>query len=325
MSRLRYGMAVAGACAALMLSGCAGGGSFTSTSAPEAQSGSYRAEADAGQAQRQKAAGSPRNETVTSGVKVVQEERKIIYESRMTVRAKDVAQAAERAKQIVNAAGGYLAKEDSSTADQSQARAMLEFKVPPERYPGVLDAFGKELGTRLSLNQGTQDVTLQVADVDSRLKSAEEALASLRTLLKEAKTIGQVLQVEREIRNREAELESLQAQQKELARQVSMATVTLELVGPVTTPSPEPEEEPAGFLGGLKEGWAALVTFVKIVLTVLGVLLPWLVVIVPPLLLGVLLVRRGRRRPGRGGPPVPEPLPEDPGGPPAKEKEPVAP
>ena len=59
---------------------------------------------------------------------------------------------------------------------------------------------------------------MQVADVDSRLKSAQAALDSLRTLLKKADTIGQVLQVEREISDREADLESLQASRRSSPR-----------------------------------------------------------------------------------------------------------
>ena len=144
------------------------------------------------------------------------------------------------------------------------------------------------------MQQNTEDVTEQVADVESRLKSAKAALDSLRTLLKRADTIGQVLEVEREVSNRESELESLQARQKSLASQTSMATLTLNLVGPATV-IPEVEEEPSGFLGGLKTGWSGFVTAVKIALTLLGVLLPWLLVIVPVWLLVAFVLRRNRR------------------------------
>ncbi|MEU4228167.1 DUF4349 domain-containing protein [Nonomuraea sp. NPDC026600] len=305
MERFRFGVALTAACAVLVLSGCGGSGSSTSeraiapaAAAPEAASGqsgeSNAAQDSASTAQRQPAAKSAEN--IASNVKVTQEDRQVIYTASMTVRAKEVTGAALQAKQIVTTAGGYLSKEESNSAEGSEASAMLEFKIPPARYGEVVTALGKNLGKQLSLQQGTQDVTLQVADVNSRLKSAQQALDSLRTLLKKADTIGQVLQVEREISGREADLESLQAQQKELATQVGMATLTLRLVGPVAVVE-EPSEEPAGFLGGLKVGWAALVGFVKVALTVVGALLPWLIVVVPLIALPVFLVRR--RRPAR--------------------------
>ncbi|MEU0567551.1 DUF4349 domain-containing protein [Nonomuraea sp. NPDC005983] len=297
MSRLTYGVAVSAACALLFASGCGGGASVQSSSAGAPAMASDSAVARDQSVERQAKAPVPESgKNITSDVKVTQQDRQVIYVASMTVRAKEVVSATERAKQIVTAAGGYLSSEKSSSAEDSEASsAELEFKIPPARYLDVLASLGKELGKRLSVSQGTQDVTMQVADVESRLKSAQQALDSLRTLMKKADTIGQVLQVEREIAGREADLESLQAQQKELRTQVGMATLTLTVVGPVAVVEP-PSEEPAGFLGGLASGWKALVSFTKVALTVLGVLLPWLVAAVPVVLLTIFLVRRSRGR-----------------------------
>ncbi|GAA3259958.1 hypothetical protein GCM10020216_099400 [Nonomuraea helvata] len=241
---------------------------------------------------------------LVSDVKLTQQQdRQVIYTGDLTVRAKQVTAAAQQAKQIVTSAGGYLSKEESNSANDTEDTATLEFKIPPARYTEVLGRLGKELGKQLSMNQGTQDVTMQVADVESRLKSAQQSLDSLRTLLKKAGTIGQVLQVEREISAREADLESLQAQQKQLATQVAMATLTLRLVGPVAVVE-DPSDEPAGFFGGLKAGWTALVSFTKVAVTVLGAVLPWLAVLVPLIALMIYLARRRRsRRPRAPMPP----------------------
>lgn len=328
MKRFQYGVASAAACAALLLSGCGGGESGT---ASDAQSAEAPAAASGGEGARARgesapAQASPRRanaleqdaqgqdaqgQSVTSGVQVTQQERQVVYVARMSVRAKEVTAAAQQAKQLVTAAGGYLSKEESHSGDGGNGSATLEFKIPPARYAEVLASLGKDLGKQLSLTQGTEDVTLQVADVNSRLKSAEQALESLRTLLKKADTIGEVLQVEREISARESDLESLQAQQKELAAQVGMATLTLTLLGPVAVVE-TPSEEPAGFLGGLQAGWNSLLAFVKVALTVLGAVLPWMLVVAPLVALLVWLVRRGQaretaRRPPPAGPPQPQP------------------
>jgi hypothetical protein len=321
MRRTRYGLALSAACAALLLTGCGGSGEMSNTmeqagDAPAAMPQRASAIATASPEQdvqkrvRQQEA---QQDGLVSNVRVTQQERQVIYTGSMTVRVKKVPAAVEQAKQIVTAVGGYLAKEESSSASESRDRAVLEFKIPPNAYGGTLGRLGKELGTQISMNQATQDVTLKVADVNSRLKSAEQALESLRSLLKRANTIGQVLEVEREISAREADLESLQAQQKELATQVSMATLTLRLLGPVAVEE-KADEEPAGFLGGLKSGWNSLVSTVKVLLTVLGAVLPWLVVSLPLVVLLVYLVRRDRaRRPGvPASPPGPRPGDPDP-------------
>ncbi|MGW0479697.1 DUF4349 domain-containing protein [Nonomuraea sp. NPDC003214] len=302
----RSQIVLTGVLAALLLSACGGAGESATGGAdvPMAQVDSAKAVARDVTAPESAATARPtpaqrRPANAASGVEVTQQNRQVIYKASMTVRAEDVAAAVQQAKQTVTTAGGYLAREESRSSDDARASALLEFKIPPARYNEVLATLGKDLGRQLRLEQGTEDVTLKVADVESRLKSAEQALESLRSLLKRADTIGQVLDVEREIAGREADLESLQAQQKELAAQVGMATLSLRLVGPVVVVE-EPSDEPAGFLGGLKSGWNGLVSFVKVLLTVLGTVLPWLVVVVPPLALAIFLVRR-RRRAGGGG------------------------
>ncbi|GHH64619.1 hypothetical protein GCM10017673_07570 [Streptosporangium violaceochromogenes] len=241
-------------------------------------------------------------QTQSVQVKPAPQDRAIIYTAEMTVRAKEVTAAADRARQIVTAAGGHLASERSEANPGGKGSALLIFKIPPAAYPGMLDRLGRELGTRESLQQNTEDVTEQVADVESRLKSSKAALDSLRTLLGKAKTIGEVLKVEREVSDREAELEALQARQRTLASQTSTATLTLRLIGP-TVKVRKIEKEPAGFLGGLRTGWKALVTAVKVGLTVLGVLLPWLIAAVPLWLLTVFVLRRRRG----GASPAPSP------------------
>ncbi|TYB68528.1 DUF4349 domain-containing protein [Nonomuraea sp. PA05] len=315
MTRFRYGIALTAVCATALLTGCGGGGEYAtsqsadSAPAPTSQAqagGAARDESSSNEARPEKVEQSG-GDGVVSGVKVVQQDRQVIYTGSMTVRATQVTPAAQQAKQIATEAGGYLSQEESNASGDDEASAMLEFKIPVAKYPEVLRRLGGELGKQLSLNQNAQDVTLKVADVESRLKSAEQSLESLRTLLKRATTIGQVLDVEREISEREADLESLQAQQKQLAAQTTMATLTLRLVGPVTVVD-DPADEPAGFLGGLAAGWRALVSFTKTALTVIGALLPWAAVSLPLIVLMVWLIRRDRRRPV----PPPQPGPEAP-------------
>ncbi|MFC5829091.1 DUF4349 domain-containing protein [Nonomuraea insulae] len=311
MTRFRYGIALSAACAAMLLTGCGSGEGLQSSDVGEPASApvfAARENTDGGtvgdnpvadQAGPARPTPSPKRrpaDGVISDVKLTQEQqRQVIYTGSMTVRAKQVSTSALQAKQIVTEAGGYLAQEESNSASDTEDSARLEFKIPPAKYAEVLGRLGKDLGTQLSMKQGTEDVTLKVADVESRLKSAQQSLDSLRTLMKKADTIGQVLQVEREISARESDLESLQAQQKELTTQVAMATLTLRLVGPVAVVE-DPDEEPAGFFGGLEAGWRAMVAFTKTALTVIGALLPWLAVSLPLVALLVYLVRRDRRR-----------------------------
>ncbi|MEN3534133.1 DUF4349 domain-containing protein [Microbispora sp. ZYX-F-249] len=308
MRRMRYGAAVLVA-VAFLLTGCGGTEDMSSSSgaadsggAPAAPAADAPTTGPTGQsAERQAVDGEGGGQ---EKARIDPADRAIIYQAELTVEAKDVTAAADRAKAIATGVGGYVAEERSDSYSGGQ-RAVIAFKVPPDRYADVLAQLGRDLGKRRSMRQNAQDVTEEVADVASRVKSAEAALGQFRTLLSKADKIGEILEIEREITNREAELESLQARQKALAAQTGMATVTLTLVLP-PKPSARPgKEDRSGFLGGLRTGWDTLTTSTVVALTVLGALLPWLVVAGLVWLAVRTLMRRMRRRAAPPAGPVP--------------------
>ncbi len=74
---------------------------------------------------------------------------------------------------------------------------------------------------------------------------------------------------------RQAELQSLKAQQAYLADQTSLATITVHLSTPEKYVPPPDALQDAGFLTGLKAGWDALSDVVVVALTVVGAVLPF--------------------------------------------------
>ncbi|MEU6428364.1 DUF4349 domain-containing protein [Microbispora sp. NPDC046973] len=308
MRRIRYGAAALTA-VAFLLTGCGGSGESSSdtagsAAAPMAPTGEA-ATAGAGDQSAERApatggAGGGQDKT-----RLDPADRAIVYQAELTVEAKDVTAAADRAKAIVTGAGGYVAEERSESVSGGD-QSTIAFKVPPARYADVLAQLGRDLGKRTSVRQNAQDVTEEVADVASRVKSAEAALGQFRTLLSKANKIGEILEIEREISSREADLESLQARQKALEAQTGMATVTLTLVLPPTPwARPEKKEDETGFLAGLRAGWNTLTTSTVVALTVLGALLPWIVVAGVVWLAVRAVMRRMRRRAAPSAGPVP--------------------
>jgi hypothetical protein len=198
----------------------------------------------------------------------------IVYTADLTMRSGDVTRAAGQAKSLVAAAGGYVGNENATENPGSRPSATITFKIPSARYQGVLDQLASSrIGSRVSLRQQADDVTQEVADVDSRVKSAKAALASFRKLLDKASDVDDVVRLEQEIADREADLESLEARQKSLAAQTSYATVTLRLEG--TTPTRE-HHRSTGFSGAVSSGWHAFTVFVKGLAIVVGWILPFL-------------------------------------------------
>jgi hypothetical protein len=228
----------------------------------------------------------------------------IIYTAQLTVRARDVASAATQAAQIAEGVGGYVSNETASSDPDhpSQATASVQLKIPVAAYPATLGRLASGLGTQLSLQQQAQDVTQQVADVNSQVTSDEAAIVQLRALLSHAGSVGDLLDVQNQINSEETSLEAIQAQQRALSHETSYATVTLTLLGPKAKPPVHHPKAPPTLAGGFGAGWHALRVTVAWMLAFLGAIAPFAVI----LALAGYVIYRGRRWLVRRGPAGPE-------------------
>jgi hypothetical protein len=201
----------------------------------------------------------------------------IIYTAQLTVRAANVSSAAARAAQITEGAGGYVSNETTSADPDhpSQAIASVQLKIPVASYPAILGQLAGGLGTQLSLQEQAQDVTQQVADVNSQVASDQAAIVQLRTLLSHAGSVGDLLDVQNQINNEESALEAMQAQQRALSHETTYATVTLTILGPKAKPVPHRTKAPPSLAGGLGAGWHALKVSLSWTLAFLGAIAPF--------------------------------------------------
>jgi Domain of unknown function (DUF4349) len=205
-----------------------------------------------------------------------------IRTARMTVAikgAKNVSNAAQQADNYALAAGGEV-DEDNRTSGPS-ASAELLLRVPPEALADTLDKLSR-LGKELSRSLSTTDVTQRVADVGSRVASARQSIDRLRILFRHATKIGAIIQLESELNQREADLESLEAQQRALARETSMATISLDLqtaARVIAPPKPVHKKHENGFVTALKRGWHGFTAAAAWIARAFATLLPFLVLL----------------------------------------------
>lgn len=233
----------------------------------------------------------------------------IVYTASLTVRARNVTAAAARATSIVTAEGGYVSGERASVnpRDPSESTVSLQLKVPVAVYAGTLSTLTRTLGTQTALTQHAQDVTEEVADVTSLVSSAQAAIIQLQALLQRAGSISQLLAVQQQISTQESALEALQAQRRALSRETSYATVSVTLLSSQTRHVTEKEPKPGqhGFVTGFTAGWHGLRLAVSGVLTVLGAVLPFAVILAAAAGLGYAGRRRLKRLRRRRSRPTP--------------------
>ena len=279
------GMFLAG-CSASSNSAASSSGALANTAAGQAEAVPAAAPS-ASSAQRKSASGFP---GTTARLLPASS---IIYTAQLTVRAADVSSAAAQAAQIAEGAGGYVSNETASSNPDhpSEATASVQLKIPVASYPATLGQLSSRLGTQLSLQQQAQDVTQQVADVNSQVTSDEAAIAQLRALLSHAGSVGDLLSVQNQINQEESNLESMQAQQRALSHQTTYATVTLTLLGPKAKPLVHRPKAPPTLAGGFGAGWRALRITVSWTLAFLGAIAPFAAIVA----IAGYAVYRGRR------------------------------
>ncbi|GLY03424.1 MULTISPECIES: DUF4349 domain-containing protein [Actinoplanes] len=233
------------------------------------------------------------------------DQRSIIYTGTITVRVDDVTAAAARTTGIVSTAGGFIGG-DERHSDAGSASANLILRVPADKFAGVVDQVAG-LGDEEGRGINTQDVTEEVVDLDARITVQQARVESGRRLLGQAKSLEDLVMLEGEVASRESDLASLQAKKRRLADLTALSTITVVLLARDAPATDDPDDDPPGFLAGLSGGWKALTASLAVLLTLLGVLLPWVLAIGLPAWGVTYLVRRYRRPAAVPPPPVAEP------------------
>ncbi|WP_187270583.1 DUF4349 domain-containing protein [Lacisediminihabitans profunda] len=264
------------------LAGCSG--SNTSSSSSGAASSSAQAPSAV--------QGKPSTQDSTGGKAEVGTGRQVITNGDVSITVERPVAAADRAAAIVEASGGRVdGRIEHAPVDGDRGSAQLTLRIPSTRLTAVLDQL-ERLGTLQSVSITKQDVTSESQDLDARITALQASVDRLLQLMAKATTTADLIAIESALSERQANLESLQAQKRSLVDQVDLSTIILTLGSPATAPKKVPDD----FLSGLVAGWNALVGFFAGVIVVIGVLLPWLVLAALLGGLALLLVRRIRRR-----------------------------
>ena len=225
----------------------------------------------------------------------------IIRTAELTVQVKDVPKALDASRTTTENAGGYVGKESTSRDEKGAEQTRVTLRVPVDRYEEVLAEL-EGSGKLIDRTAKAQDVTDQVVDVESRIKSQRASVARIRELMDRATKLSDVVTLEGELSSRQADLEALLARQASLKDRTSLATITLSLTEKPVAKAAE-DDEP-GIVDALAGGWGAFVTMLRWIVVALAAVLPFAAVLALLVLawLRLLRPRRSRR-------PVPEHLP----------------
>jgi hypothetical protein len=161
----------------------------------------------------------------------------------------------------------------------SPVSASLQLRVGRANAGKLLDAMSGPEVTERRVER--EDKTLQVVDVEARLKNLGELRDRLRALLaNRAGALKDILDTERELARVQGELDAMAAQRKALANETEKILLHVEY-------RPEPSLGETGAMQPLVEAWRgagrAFAESLAAALLFIVQILPWLVIVVPAL------------------------------------------
>ncbi len=278
MMLTRPRLAVLGTVCLVALTGCGGAGSGAAASGGEA-SGSRAPAAAAPVAGNTGTSGDLGTVQDASPGDVLHQQQAIIRNGDISIRTTDPQQARDGVDRLLVRLHGSV--DDERTVYDKSGRirdSHLVLRVPVDSFSTAMDDL-EQLGTVVHSSSTGKDVTTEVIDVQQRLRTLRISLHDLNAFQRKAATIDQLLRFESAITQRRGEYQSLKAQRNQLADQASLSTIDLDVSVPPAHVTTVAHHSEAGFVTGLQHGWTALTDTVRVVLTALGAVLPFAVLL----------------------------------------------
>jgi len=201
-------------------------------------------------------------------------QRDVVKTASMTIRVRDVSEAADKAAVMVEDSDGRVdSRTEDAGSDRGLARTSVVLRVPVAKLDGVVREL-KTLGTVQTAETRFEDVTAQRADLDARIRALQTSVDRLLAIMRDAKDPEALISAENALSQRQADLDSLRAQREALGDRIEYSTVDVSFVAE-TVGGPSPKEY-QGFVGQIQLGWDAMVSVAGNLVLVFGLLLPWL-------------------------------------------------
>ncbi len=220
-------------------------------------------------------------------------DRALVRTAQVALEVADTGAALDGVRAATAGVGGFVAEERSGSAS-----GYVVVRAPAAALDALVERVVAlaEPGAPVERSAAVVDATEEVVDLDARAASLRASVERVRGLLAGATTIGDVIAVESELAQREAELDSLTARLTALRDRVALATLTVTLEGP-DAPVPVAADAPPGFLDGLAAGVQGVQALGRGAGALLGVVLPFVPVlaVVAAVVLGLVRLVRGRR------------------------------
>lgn len=153
--------------------------------------------------------------------------RQRIVEARLTLEVERIDPAARQVADAATQRGGWV-ESTQLFGEGGYRSATVAIRAPAERLDETMDAL-RALGRTLDESSSATDVTDRLIDNAARLKAWRTQEERLITLLENATTVEDIIEVEKRIAEVRADIEQVAATQRSLANRVAASLITVHL------------------------------------------------------------------------------------------------
>ena len=217
-------------------------------------------------------------------------EQKIIKNANLRFQISDYQKSLTAIQNLLKSYGAFLVSSNEMRVDNSLENNLV-IRVPSQNLDALVEKLAAQSIYLDYKNITAEDVTTEFVDISARIKAKKAVEERYLELLKQAKTVKDIIEVENQLRQIREEIESTQARINYINRQVSYSTINLQLYESSARQSGD-QNFLIRILNALRNGWDLLLSFV------VGLLYIW------PFIILLALVIFGLKKFFRKHPPV---------------------
>ncbi|TPE44416.1 DUF4349 domain-containing protein [Pontibacter mangrovi] len=211
-------------------------------------------------------------------------ERKLIKEGSIEFETDDLNATRQTIIKAVEKYKGYISSDQEFNSPERESNTVIA-RVPADSFDSFLQDATKGVKRFDSKEIKVIDVTTEFLDVQARLKTKKELENRFLDLLKQAKNVTEMLEIEKQLGELRSDIESMEGRLNYLQNQVSYSTLTITFYKSV----PYQTEFNYNFSNGFRNGWNNLVWFFVAIVNV------WPFILIGVALLIAFRVYRRRR------------------------------
>ncbi len=173
----------------------------------------------------------------------VRAERLIIREGSISIEVEDPRESRETIEGIVASfasQGAFVvSSEEQGGSDEKLPTITMIVRVPPTEFDKVMDRLAVMSIKVHTRSETAQDVTEEYVDLQGRVEAMEAGHRRLFAIMEAVTTTSDLLEVEDQLTDREAEMEALQGRMAYLSQSAQLSRIEITLRPHVPAPTPD--------------------------------------------------------------------------------------